>query len=285
MTALALATSLLGCSTPGTASSARPGSCVAMSVPPAGAGLRDPAAREIARVLVSSAENSSLDWRAQVSYIEYNVERNSDENRGYTAGIVGFTTRTGDLLKLVEGYSRTRPGNPLAAFLPALREVNGGSSADGLGDRFVAAWKEAARDPAFLAAQVAAADAWYVDPAVGRAEADGLGALGQFAYADAAIMHGLGDDARSFGAIRRAALTRAEPPARGGDEAHYLDAYLDARVAAMRAEEGHSDTTRVEDQQRRFLREGNLGLRPPLTWSVYGDQFAIAASGPGCPVR
>ena len=58
------------------------------------AGLKDPAKKEIAMQLVSTAENSSLDWKAQYGYIEYNVEGNDDENRGYTGGIVGFTSAT-----------------------------------------------------------------------------------------------------------------------------------------------------------------------------------------------
>src|SRR4051794_40641743 len=53
------------------------------------AGLRDPAKKEIAMQLVSAAENSSLDWKAQYGYIEYNVEHNEKENRGYTAGVIG----------------------------------------------------------------------------------------------------------------------------------------------------------------------------------------------------
>lgn len=41
--------------------------------------------KEIAMRLVSSAENSSLDWRAQDRYIE-----DIHDGRGYTAGIIGF---------------------------------------------------------------------------------------------------------------------------------------------------------------------------------------------------
>src|SRR2546421_12252009 len=67
-------------------------------------GLRDPAKKGIAMQLVSAAENSSLDWKAQYGYIEYNVEHNAEENRGYTAGIIGVTARTDDMLELVEDY-------------------------------------------------------------------------------------------------------------------------------------------------------------------------------------
>ena len=72
--------------------------------------------------LISSAENSTLNWRAQYRYIQ-----DIHDGRGYTGGIVGFTSGTGDMLAVVTAYRRARPGNPLARFIPALRRVNGGS--------------------------------------------------------------------------------------------------------------------------------------------------------------
>ncbi|WP_204017806.1 chitosanase, partial [Sphaerimonospora thailandensis] len=113
------------------------------------------------------------------------------------------------------------------------------------------------------------------NPVVARAKKDGLRALGQFIYFDAIIMHGDGDDPESFGAIRKNALKKAEPPARGGDETAYLNAFLDARKKAMRAEAAHEDTSRVDTAQRVFLRNGNLDLDPPLRWKVYGDPYRI----------
>ncbi|NUR85842.1 MAG: chitosanase [Nonomuraea sp.] len=220
--------------------------------------------------LVSSAENSSLDWKAQYSYIE-----DIKDDRGYTAGIIGFCSGTGDMLELVELYTRREPGNVLAAYLPALRAVDGTDSHKGLGAPFVAAWKKAAEDPAFQRAQDDERDRVYFGPAVRQAEKDGLRTLGQFAYYDAMVMHGPGADKLSFGGIRKAALAKATPPARGGDETAYLDAFLDARKAAMKAEDAHEDTTRVDTMQRVFLRKGNLDLDPPLTWKVYGDKYTI----------
>jgi chitosanase len=72
-------------------------------------------------------------------------------------------------------------------------------------------------------------------------------------------------------------MRHADTPAEGGSEARYLDAFLDARVRVMRTEEAHEDTSRIDTAQRRFLRERNFGLRPPLTWHVYGDRFHIPA--------
>ncbi len=238
------------------------------SAPAPGAvdGLRDPAKKELAMQLVSSAENSSLDWREQYGYIE-----DIGDGRGYTAGIIGFTSGTGDLLKLVRAYAEVRPDAPLAGYLPALEQVDGSDSHDGLDPGFTAAWSDAAEDPAFRAAQDAERDREYFDPAVDRATADGLRTLGQFIYYDAYVMHG----ESGFDDIRADARSHAGTPAEGGDERAYLDAFLDAREAAMREEAAHEDTTRVSTAQRVFLHEGDFELDPPLHWSVYGDRYEV----------
>ena len=230
--------------------------------------LAAPDKKEIAQQIISSAENSSLNWRAQYGYLE-----DIRDGRGYTGGIVGFTTGTADLLGLVKAYTRTKRRNPLARFLGALKRVNGSDSHQGLGKPFVKAWKKAARDPVFQAAQDAERDRLYFNPAVALAKADGLNALGQFAYYDAAVVHGFS----GLKAIRDRALPGAILPAAGGDETVFLNVFLNERVVEMKKEAAHSDVTRIETAQRKFLTEGNLELKPPLSWSVYGDPFAIAA--------
>ena len=93
--------------------------------------LASPAKKEMAMELVSSAENSTLNWRAEYRYIQ-----DIHDGRGYTGGIIGFTSGTGDMLEVVRAYTRARPRNPLARYLPALRRVNGTDSHKGLGRRF-----------------------------------------------------------------------------------------------------------------------------------------------------
>lgn len=231
----------------------------------------DPAQKEIAQRLVSSAENSSLNWQAQYGYIE-----DIGDGRGYTAGIIGFCSGTSDMLDLVQRYTRLAPDNPLASYLPALRRVDGTDSLRGLGG-LPEAWLAAARDPRFQQVQHELRDEMYFDPAVEQARADGLRALGQFCYYDAMVMHGPGDDPDSFGGIRAAALRRALPPAQGGDEVTFLHAFLDVRREAMRREDAHEDTSRVDTAQRAFLQDGNLDLQLPLRWSVYGDRYEITS--------
>lgn len=172
----------------------------------AAVGLDDPAKKEIAMKLVSSAENSSLDWKAQYKYIE-----DIGDGRGYTAGIIGFCSGTGDMLDLVELYTQRKPGNVLAKYLPALRDVDGSDSHQGLDPGFPADWRKAAQDTAFQQAQNDERDRVYFNPAVQRGKADGIGVLGQFTYYDAIVMHGDGTDSTSFSSIRKRALAKAKP--------------------------------------------------------------------------
>jgi chitosanase len=235
--------------------------------PGSGVGLDNPAKKDVAMQIVSAAENSSLDWRAQFGYIE-----DINDGRGYTGGIIGFCSGTHDMLDLVTRYVAKNPNSVLAPFLPALRAVDGTASHAGLGTPFVNAWKSAAANEAgFRNEQESERDRVYFNPSVRDGKADGLRALGQFAYYDAAVMHGY----EGMRAIRNRAIARVKPPAQGGDEVAFLNAFLDERVIEMKKEEAHSDTTRVDTAQRVFLRNGNLDLNTPLSFKVYGQQFNI----------
>ncbi|MER6436433.1 chitosanase [Streptomyces sp. NPDC001185] len=236
-----------------------------------GPGLAVPDRKELAQELVASAENSTLNWRGAYGYIE-----DIGDGQGYTAGLIGFCTGTHDLLSLVERYTRDHPGNGLARYLPALRRVDGTDSHAGLDPGFPAAWREEAKVAAFREAQDAERDRVYFDPAVHRAELDGLGTLGQFIYYDAMVMHGPGNGPDGFYGLRRRALAEADTPAEGGSETAWLDIFLDVRRAAMKRERAHHDTSRIDTAQRTFLDDGNLGLDTPLEWKVYGETYRVA---------
>ncbi|WP_099177472.1 MULTISPECIES: chitosanase [unclassified Streptomyces] len=233
-------------------------------------GLAAPAMKETASRLVSSAEASTLDWRSQYGAIE-----DVGDGTGYTAGIVGFCSGTNDMLQLVEGYTEKHPDNPLAPFLPALRAVDGSDSHEGLDPGFTDAWRRAAEDPQFRKAQDATRDRLYFEPAVRLAKMDGLGTLGQFIYYDAMVLHGPGVEADGFYGIRDAAMTAADTASEGGDEKAYLDAFLDESRSAIKNRKVQRDTTRIDTAQRVFLREGNLELKKPLVWKVYGETFRL----------
>ncbi|MDN0194836.1 chitosanase [Streptomyces sp. S.PNR 29] len=234
-------------------------------------GLAAPEKKELAQQIVASAENSTLDWRSAYGYIE-----DIGDGQGYTAGIIGFCTGTHDLLTLVERYTEAHPGNGLARYLPALRKVDGTDSHEGLDPGFTAAWKAEAEVPAFREAQDAERDRVYFDPAVRLAKLDGLGTLGQFVYYDAMVFHGPGTKADGFYGLRDRAMREANTPAEGGSEKAYLDIFLDIRRKAMRSGRADIDTTRIDTAQRRFLYDGNLKLRTPLVWAVYGDTYRVS---------
>ncbi|MDD3251516.1 MAG: chitosanase [Lachnospiraceae bacterium] len=220
--------------------------------------------------LVSSAENSSIDYGKQYAYIE-----DIGDGRGYTAGVIGFTSGTGDLLQVVTEYIKLKPqNNLLKKYLSALESVEGTDSHEGLGDAFLADWQTAAEDAEMIQAQNAILDDLYLHPSITFANEDGLGVLGQYIYYDAMVVHGPGDDEDSFNGIRMKAKALADTPAMGGDEKTYLQAFLDARSVIMKKEEAHSDLSRLNTQQA-FLEAGNETLELPLTWTMYGEAFKL----------
>ncbi|WP_225633999.1 chitosanase [Streptomyces solaniscabiei] len=233
-------------------------------------GLAAPAKKELAQQLVSSAENSTTDWRSAYGTIE-----DLGQGDGYTAGIIGFCTGTHDLLALVEHYTEDHPDNGLAKYLPALRQVDGTDSHEGLDPGFTAAWEAEAKLPAFRKAQEEERDRVYFQPSVRLAKLDGLGTLGQFVYFDAMVFHGPDSDADGFYSLRELAMKKAKTPADGGSEKAYLDAFLDVRREAMLAKRPDIDTSRVDTAQRRFLKAGNLDLKTPLVWEMYGDTYKL----------
>ncbi|MFE9858510.1 chitosanase [Streptomyces sp. NPDC005780] len=233
-------------------------------------GLAEPKMREIAWQLLASAEGSTLDWRSQYATIE-----DTGDGTGYNAGIVGFCSSTHDMLTFVEAFTAEHPDSPLAPFVPALREVDGTASHEGLDPGFTAAWKKSAEDPAFRAAQDLVRLKQYFEPAVHLAKLDGLGTLGQYIYFDAMVLQGPGSEADSFYGIRKAAAEEADTVAEGGDETAYLDAFLEAARTVMKSKKNQQDTSRLDTAQRVFLEDGNLALEPPLSWKMYGETFRI----------
>ena len=152
-----------------------------------------------------------------------------------------------------------------------MKKVDGTSSHAGLDPTFKSAWANEAKVSAFQKAQEKERDDVYFDPSLARAKADGVHALGQFAYYDASVVHGYDGTL----AIRTRAMKKAKTPAQGGDEKTYLNAFLDERVVEMKKEEAHSDVSRIETAQRVWLKAGNLNLNTPLSWKVYGDPYKI----------
>ena len=209
-------------------------------------GLDDPDKKDIAMQLVSSAENSSLDWKAQYKYIE-----DIGDGRGYTAGIIGFCSGTGDMLELVEAYTdrgrTTRSPSTSRRCARSTAPTRTAASA-----RF-GAWKRAAAGPGVpgrrrttsATASTSTRRSTRPRPTASARSASSSTTTRSSCTARART------PAASAASARR--LAKAKTPAQGGDETTYLNAFLDARKAAMKTEEAHSDTSRVDTAQRVFL--------------------------------
>jgi chitosanase len=230
---------------------------------------------EIEDRIVSTFENST-------TVIQYASIVNINDGRGYTAGRAGFTSGTGDMLEVVKEYTVRVPGNGLAKYLPALQLVNGTASVVGL-DGLVAAWKTAANDARFIAAQDSVNDRLYRVPA--RQLAVRVGAalpLSKLALYEAGIQHGFGTNFDAIDKIvERATLAAGGTPASGVDEKKWLQAVLTERRANLfnpankaTAAAWAASVSRADAIQS-FYNAGNFNLDKAITITVYGDTFSI----------
>lgn len=178
-----------------------------------------------AEQLINLFENDSFDF--EYAYVEA-----LDDGRGITAGRAGFTTATGDLLAVVKEYTRQKPDNVLAKFIPRLQELRQerSDSQEGL-DGLLQAWKMAAKDPIFRKTQDAIVDQFYYQPSVQYSNDLGLHtALARAAVYDTIIQHGGGNDPDGLPAIlERTSQAVGGTPTEGVDEKVWLDSFLTQR--------------------------------------------------------
>lgn len=249
--------------------------------------IRQPVCQEMAFEIVSTAENSTTDWTSAYDYIE-----DIGDDRGYTGGLIGFTSATGDMLDLVNYYVVLKPsGNTLATYVTGLEAcvavgMGAGASAaaaSNLGAPFLSAWATAAgSDPIFRRAQRDLRKSIYWDDALAQALADGVGPLGLVVHYDVLVNHGVGDDAESYGGIIAAArASTSKPPSAGGNQAAYLTKILDLRDAVLQSW-GDFQTDGRSSIYRALITANKLTLLAPFSWSVYGDPYTMS-SRPATP--
>lgn len=219
-----------------------------LATSPASAAGLDAGRRHRADQLISLFENDTPE--IQYCYIE-----NIGDGRGFTAGRAGFTTATGDLLLVAERYTQQAPDNPLAPFLPRLREVaeQGSDSTEGL-EGLPDAWRQACQDPRQVAVQDAVVDDEYFDPAMAKARRVGLKLpLSLAALYDAEIQHGGGDDPDGTPAMIKRTTKKAGGTPRGRrkvSEKRWLKTFLVVRRATLR--NAHDPSTRAAWRQSTY---------------------------------
>lgn len=216
--------------------------------------------------------------------IDYAAVEVLDDGRGYTAGRAGFTTATGDAYLVAERYAREVPGNPLAAYLPRLKQLADDEDGDTSGlAGFASAWRRASADVRFQRVQDAVVDELYYRPAMDVAATNGImSALGRAILYDTIIQHGGGDDADSLSAlVSRTTDQLGGMPKTGVPEIIWLSAFLDMRRQSLlqpsnrATQEVWAVSVGRVDVLRELLVQKNLRLEGPIAIGVFPYEAEI----------
>lgn len=160
---------------------------------------------------------------------------NIQDGRGYTCGIVGFTSGTQDAYQVVSNYmSAEGSTREFASSLATLKSLAAGkatANVDGLDD-FCSQWVQASKNSVFRKIQVDALSTIYYTPSQVLANTAGLtlaAARGQF-Y-DTGVQHGvIGTPDALNGIIGR---VNVPTPANGGDEFSYIVEFMKTRKEVL----------------------------------------------------
>ncbi len=230
--------------------------------------------KQVIMQITSIFENSTTELR-------YGYCEDIHDGRGYTFGFAGFTSGTFDGTMLLKEYLTLRPkDNPLARYISAFEAIDRGphdhyglsASKAGL-NGFEQAVKSCGDDPAFRQAQHALADRLYWNPS--QAAAETLGAhlpITRGQLYDAYINHGEGGAAQIIAAANRRA---GGTPRDGIDEKRWLAAFLEARIAVLKADKTWAESIDRVKVYQKLLTTGNVALNRPITVSCYGDTFTV----------
>ena len=227
---------------------------------------------KIAIAMVNCAEYSTFDYTDNYSMIE-----NIGDGAGYTGGIIGFTTMTGDMLQVVKQYCEKKPDSKLKKYIPALAKAVGTEKTKGLGKGYINAWKKAGKDEDMRDVQDSFRDRLFLEPSFKMAKKDGLSTLGKYIYYDTSVQHGPEGEGSSMMKIRDAARKKVKTPADGGNEKKYLKEYLDIREKALKKLKIDLDTSRIE-VQKHLVEDEEFEMLLPLEFEMYGQDFELDES-------
>ncbi|KAJ3008720.1 hypothetical protein HKX48_008379 [Thoreauomyces humboldtii] len=181
--------------------------------------------KSMVQQLTNEYENSQMNFA-------FDYCQNIGDGRGFTCGIVGFTTATHDAFKVVDTY--TNSANYTQEFVPyygRLLELNstGDSSTSGLSGFCDAWYSAAANNPTFRAIQVQIADSLYYTPSQALADTYNLTlSLSRGQFYDCAIQEGVDADQDSLPSVA------ARTPNRDTlDEATWIGNFLANRKTTL----------------------------------------------------
>lgn len=216
---------------------------------------------ETIQSLVAIPENSTTNWQKAYGYIE-----DISDGRGYTVGVVGFCSGTGDLLDVIYELRKLQPTHKLIKFIPALKKVNGSASTAGL-DEFAKVFKESGADESLRQAQWNVLIRLYWSPAYHTCKKYGLKSV--------LALYFIYDTCLNLGNAATAKKVKAKAPSEGGDEKEWLKQYLIERRAYMKATNNFGPVDRV-DMQMKILESGNMDLARPIKNLIcYKGKFNI----------
>ncbi len=211
--------------------------------------------------LVSIAEYSTPDWKSTVNILD-----NLNDGRGYTIGLVGFCTGTGDFLEVLKYLKEINPVHILVAFLPIIEQIlKSGDTGSVVGlEKLPRVMRKIGKfDKDFLRACWYAIKKYYWKPTLDFCELNGLKSeLAKYIVYDTMLNFGNLDKFNG--------LLKKEP------EALFLSNFLKVKQKIIEEDEslGDTDNNRV-DMQKSLLIRRNFDLKKPMTVYCYLQRFHL----------
>lgn len=216
--------------------------------------------------LTSIFENSTteLNW----GYCE-----NIKDGRGYTCGISGFCSGTGDLVLVFRQYCKLCPDDKMAEELYHILKKTDNDKVKKLKDlpKF---FQSNADNKYFREAQLKITNQLYVESANKLAKKYGLvSALSIGQMFDACTNHG--EDGAKRIAKKADSKLFKEDPALGFEEFHWLKHFLKERKKVLEKDDTWKEAVDRINVYQELLKEKNYNLKLPINIKAYGDKFYI----------
>lgn len=211
--------------------------------------------------LVSIAEYSTPDWKSTVNILD-----NLNDGRGYTIGLVGFCTGTGDFLELLKYLKAIAPLHVLVAFLPIIEQILvSGDTASVVGlEKLPRVMRKIGKfDKDFLRASWYVIKKLYWKPTLDFCDLHGIKSeLGKYIVFDTML---------NFGNLDKFA-----GKLKWDDEVTFLTNFLRIKQKIIEEDEtlGDTDNNRVE-MQKGLLNRRNFDLKKPMTVYCYLQRFHL----------